>query len=439
MLRPAAPERLDLHRPVASMIAGTRREAWVRELRTGRALVIGGSMGGLFAGLLLRRQGWDVTIFEKVAGELAGRGAGIVTHPVLYEALSLAGVTALGDLGVPIETRRIFGTDGALIGEHRRAQVATSWDRLYSLMREQIPDRHYETGRAIVAIEQTAGEAGVVARFADGSMADGDLLVAADGFRSTVRSLLLPEAVPRYAGYVGWRGLLAEADMPPVLHAAMFDHFTFCLPDGEQILGYPVSGPGHDLRPGHRRYNVVWYRPAPEATTLVRLLTDDTGKRHDLSIPPPLIAQASLAALRADAERLLAPQFAELIRLTPQPFLQPIYDLQSPRIAFGRVALLGDAAFIARPHVGAGVSKAAQDAIALAAALAASGGDVTAGLAAYQAARLPQGQRIVRRAQELGTCIAAEGMSEAEQRMALHSRDPGVVMSETATLDFLDA
>ena len=142
---------------------------------------------------------------------------------------------------------------------------------------------------------------------------------------------------------------------------------TFCLPPGEQCLGYPVAGPDNELRAGQRRYNVVWYRPADEATELPRLLTDKNGVTHSISIPPPLIRAEPIAAMRAAAERLLAPQFREIVRLIDEPILQPIYDLESPRLAFGRVAIIGDAAFVARPHVAAGVSKAADDAAALAA------------------------------------------------------------------------
>ena len=84
---------------------------------------------------------------------------------------------------------------------------------------------------------------------------------------------------------------------------------SFGLPPGEQFLGYPVAGPDNDLRPGHRRYNVVWYRPADEATKLQWLLTDERGVTHAISIPPPLIRREAIAEMRADAERLLAPQF----------------------------------------------------------------------------------------------------------------------------------
>ncbi len=159
---------------------------------------------------------------------------------------------------------------------------------------------------------------------------------------------------------------MPEQAFPPAIHRALFEFMTFCLPPGEQCLGYPVAGPDDDLRPGHRRYNVVWYRPADERTELQRLLTDDSGVTHAISIPPPLIRREAIAEMRAAAERLVAPQLRAIVRLMDEPILQPIYDLETPRMAFGRVAVIGDAAFVARPHVAAGVSKAADDAAALA-------------------------------------------------------------------------
>ena len=99
------------------------------------------------------------------------------------------------------------------------------------------------------------------------------------------------------------------------------------------------------------------------------MLTDASGRTHALGIPPPLVRAEVIAALREASRALLAPQLDEVVRLTPQPFLQPIYDVETPRMAVGRVAILGDAAFLARPHVAAGVTKAAEDAMALADAL----------------------------------------------------------------------
>jgi 2-polyprenyl-6-methoxyphenol hydroxylase-like FAD-dependent oxidoreductase len=398
----------------------------------GRAIVIGGSLAGLFAGLLLRRQ-FAVDIYERADAELAGRGAGIVTHALLWEALDAAGITWQQDLGIEIGTRRLFDRDGRLALEHPYRQTVTAWDRLYDMLRRAFPAAHYHHGKELVAVEERPD--GVAARFADGSVVEGDVLIGADGLRSTVRAQFLPGVVPSYVGYAAWRALVPEYAIAPDLHAQVFDHMVFCLPPGEQMLGYPVAGPHNDLRPGHRRYNLVCYRPADEAQ-LERLLTDDAGTIHAVSIPPPLITRAVIADMREAAEAVLAPQFRDLIRLVGQPILQAIYDIESPRMAFGRVAIIGDAAFVARPHVGAGVAKAAQDALALARALAHMQ-EVPAALREVEATQVPFGRRVIARARELGACLQPDRLSETERADAERFRTPRATLAETATLEFL--
>jgi len=230
----------------------------------GRAIVIGGSLAGLFAGLLLRRQ-FTVDIYERADAELAGRGAGIVTHALLWEALDAAGIAwrqdvSAQDLGIEIRTRRFFEADGRTGLEHPYRQTVTAWDRLYDMLRRAFPTTRYHRGKELVAVEERAG--GVAALFSDGTLAEGDVLVGADGLRSTVRAQFMPEVTPLYAGYAAWRALVPESALAPDLHAQVFDHMAFCLPPGEQMLGYPVAGPNNDLRSGGRRYNLVWYRPA---------------------------------------------------------------------------------------------------------------------------------------------------------------------------------
>jgi 2-polyprenyl-6-methoxyphenol hydroxylase-like FAD-dependent oxidoreductase len=253
-----------------------------------------------------------------------------------------------------------------------------------------------------------------------------------------VRAQHLPQVRPRYAGYVAWRGLLDERTAVLALTQDVFDQLSFHLPPGEQFLGYPVAGPGNDLRPGQRSWNVVWYRPADEAADLPRLLTDITGHTHELSIPPPLITPGVIADMRSAAERLLPPPFRAALALIEQPFLQPIYDLESPALAFGRVALVGDAAFVVRPHVGAGVVKAADDAAALAECLDGEP-TVEARLRVYEAQRLPVGRLFVARARRLG-CYLRYGFDSDEERAraALHA-NPARVLAETAVLDFLSS
>jgi len=401
--------------------------------RRRRALIVGGSMSGLLAAIMLMRRGWQVDVFERVAEELAGRGAGIVAQPELiahFAALELD----TSDLGVAVAARQILDRDGRVIASAARPQVLTAWERVYRVLRGAVPADCYRRGRSLQAFEQ--GQGVVVAHFSDGGTAAGDVLIGADGLRSTVRQQCLPAVAPLYAGYVAWRALVPEGVLPPAIHGDVFEAMTFCLPPGEQFLGYPIAGPDNDLRRGKRRYNIVWYRPADEASELPFLLTDDSGVTHAISIPPPLIRRAAVAGMRAAAERLLAPQLRAVVRLIEEPLLQPIYDLQSPQLAFGRAAIIGDAAFVARPHVAAGVSKAADDAAALAAALDAD--DIAAALRRFEAARLPENNRIIARARHLGAYLQAT-QSTAERERSVRHGVPEAVLKETAVLDFLYA
>jgi 2-polyprenyl-6-methoxyphenol hydroxylase-like FAD-dependent oxidoreductase len=399
-----------------------------------RAIVIGGSMSGLLSGLSLHRAGWAVDIHERVEGELSGRGAGIVAQYELIERLGALGF-ATADLGVHITTRKILDADGRLTDEIECPQVLTAWERVYRLLRDAFPPAHYHRGRGLAGFTQSADS--VTAHFSDGENIVADLLIGADGIRSTVRQQAAPDVVPLYAGYSAWRAMIAESAFPADVHRDLFEYMTFRLPPGEQFLGYPVAGPDNDLRPGHRRYNVVWYRPADEQTKLQWLLTDEAGVTHSISIPPPLIRREAIAEMRTDAERLLGPQFRQVVKMIEEPILQPIYDLESPHIAFGRVAILGDAAFVARPHVAAGVSKAADDAAALVAALGAER-DVAAALKRYEVARLDENVRIIERARHLGAYLQATRTQEEQARAGRHSTDDAVI-AETAVLDFLYA
>jgi 2-polyprenyl-6-methoxyphenol hydroxylase-like FAD-dependent oxidoreductase len=401
--------------------------------KTRRALVIGGSMSGLLAAIMLHRRGWTVEVCERVESELAGRGAGIVAQTELIARLDGLGLDT-SDLGVIARTRKLLDIEGRVTLTTECTQVLTAWERVYRVLRGAFPPAHYHRGRGLKKFEQSGS--GVIAHFTDGGSAEADVLIGADGLRSTVRGQCLPDVVPLYAGYCAWRALLPESAIPPDIHRELFESMTFCLPPGEQCLLYPVAGPHGDLRTGHRRSNVVWYRPADEANELAWLLTDDSGVTHSISIPPPLIRREATTAMRAAAERLLPPQFRAIVRLIDEPILQPIYDLESPQLAFGRVAIVGDAAFVARPHVAAGVSKAADDAAALARAL--DGGDVEAALRRYEAERLPQGRKIIERARHLGAYLQATQSAEERARSARHSI-PEAVLAETAVLDFLYA
>jgi 2-polyprenyl-6-methoxyphenol hydroxylase-like FAD-dependent oxidoreductase len=390
-------------------------------------------MSGLFAAILLRRVGWEADIYERVDVGLIGRGAGIVTHAEMRAVLRAAGCDPSRDLGVDITMRRTLDRSGAVAGDFACPQTLTSWDRVFRMLRQEFPDERYHIGKELQRVEQTGDR--VVAHFADGTSAEGDLVVGADGFRSNVRAEVLPEVKPAYAGYIAWRGLVDEDALPPRVHADIFDAMVFGLPPNEQFISYPVAGRDNDLRPGHRRCNFVWYRPADAATELRRLLTDASGHFHALGIPPPLVRAEVIASLREDSRTLLAPQLDAVVSLTPQPFLQPIFDVETPRMTAGRVAIIGDAAFLARPHVAAGVTKAAEDAMALANALRAHD-DVAAALAAFERERIPANRRIMQRGRDLGGYLQPHLLAPAALAAAERHHTPEAVMSEIAVLDF---
>ncbi|MBB4512501.1 FAD binding domain-containing protein [Paraburkholderia fungorum] len=394
-----------------------------------RAIIVGGSLGGLFAANLLVRNGWRVDVFERVPEELAGRGAGIVTHPELFEALAAAGIDFDDSIGVKVQSRVTFAQNGAVLSARDLPQTLTAWGKMYHVLRAALPDVHYHAGGTVAAVQD--GPEKALVTLADGTVLHADLVIAADGFKSSIREQFLPDVKLQYAGYVAWRGLVDEAALSRETREALFEKFAFCLPPREQILGYPVAGQGNSTTPGERRYNFVWYRATSEDIQLPNLLTDQSGKRWVGGIPPTLIRQDILADMEEAALTLLAPQFGEVVTKAKQPLFQPIFDLEVPQMAFGRIALLGDAAFVARPHCGMGVTKAASDAMALVKALQART-DVREALADYSRERTQVGAAVVQHARHLGAYMQAQLKNEVDREMAERYRTPDAVMRETA-------
>lgn len=365
-----------------------------------RAIIVGGSMAGLLAGNLLVRQGWDVDLLERTAEGLEARGAGIATQQALTTALARAGVDVSDDLGISIGHRVGYAADGRIVGEHDYPQTTTSWGLLYNRLLAAFPARLFHKGAVVVAVFQDEARAGV--RLADGRELTGDLLIGADGMRSTIRAAVAPAIEPVYAGYVAWRGMLEERDMPPELSAADFETFNFGFAGHDEMVAYPVAGPDGSIAPGHRRFNMMWYRPA-DAAVLRTILTGDDDRHYEGGIPPQRIRRSVIDEVK-HAAAALPPLFARTIARMESLFVQPIFDLESEEVAFGRIALIGDAAFVARPHCGAGVSKAAADVLALTDALAGQP-DVAAALRSYSATRVPAGAAAVAWARRLGSYI----------------------------------
>ena len=352
-----------------------------------KALVIGGSVGGLFAGCLLRKSGWDVTVYERAIGDLSGRGAGLGISAELLEVMARAGAAFDASSGVAQREHVWMERSGEIRFTHPRNLMASAWARIYQPLRAALPSASYRQAMTLTRVEQDAES--VTAHFADGSAARADLLVAADGVHSTVRRQYLPQVEPRFANYVAWRGLIEAPALSDATLAALSGRLVYCFPPSEMLLAMRVPDGAY----------FIWYRHVPPGR-VDDLFTDASGKSHGLSIPPPLIRPELVRELHEHARAVLPPAIAPVIEASAQPLLQAISDMASPRLSFGRVALLGDAAFVVRPHVAGGASKAALDARALVGALDES--TIDAALARYERLQLDFGHRIVEHSRYLG-------------------------------------
>jgi 2,6-dihydroxypyridine 3-monooxygenase len=366
-----------------------------------RAIVVGGSMGGLTAALLLRDVGFDVDVFERSPEPLEGRGAGIVVQPDTVRWFAEHGGTeAVERVSTGSSHLRYIGPDDEIVYDVPSTWRFTSWTATYRALLADFGTDHYHLGQHVAGVEQDDRAAAL--RFVTGREESADLVVFADGISSTGRRRLLPDLAPRYSGYVGWRGTVAEPEVSSRTHELLHDSLAYATAPNTHIVMYPIPGRNGGLTVGSRDLNYVWYRNVPEGPELDEMLTDKRGFPCPVSVHPGQVQDRYVEEMRATAREVLPPAAAELVLRTEQPFIQPVLDVEVPRMAFGRVCLIGDAAFAARPHAAAGTAKAASDAWALADALRDADGDVVSALEKWEPGRLELGRSLLARVGEMG-------------------------------------
>ncbi len=365
------------------------------------AAIIGGSMAGLFAATALTKKGWGISVHEKVPVPLSGRGAGIATYDELADLVYKA-TNNNNVLGTTAKSRVSLDINGKIINSYDYPQVYTSWQYLFSILREQISNDDYFMGDDCIKIEQNEDKA--IAFFENGKKKETDLIIIANGIKSELRTYVDSKAYPQYAGYVGWRGVVNEEEISKKSLETLSNYFIVVLPYNQQIASYPIAGEGKNLfKIGERRINWIWYKPVPQKK-LKEILLGKSGQQFEDGIPPNEIREEIVNDLFKEAEEKLPPQLVELVKITKQPLIQPIFDLQSMKMKNGRVITIGDAAFTARPHVGMGVTKAAMDAFTLSEYLENSSN--LDDLDKWEHSRLKESQFIVNRSRKLGKYLS---------------------------------
>ena len=375
-------------------------------MKAPRVGVVGGSLGGLTAGVLLHQMGCDVHVFERSSTALEGRGAGIVVLPMTERYFTEAGTGLTGpsrDVALTLTYWSYIDRSGAIIDAAATHNRFTSWNTLYRALLERLPPDRYHLCCEGAGIEHS--DQSVVVRFADGGSHPCDLLVGADGIGSTVRETVAPGTPTTYAGYVAWRGTVLERDLSPGTAEIFADAMVYQVLDHSHVLVYAIPGPGGSVAVGERALNFVWYRNAG-GRHYKELMTDRNGVHRPATMPPGLVQDRFVSALRADAEAQLAPQLAELVLACDEPFIQAIFDMIASRFRRDRVIVIGDAAAALRPHVAAGTAKACADGWALRDHLAATG-ELEAALAGWEAQQLDLARRIATKSRSMGEASQA--------------------------------
>jgi salicylate hydroxylase len=316
-----------------------------------RALVVGGGIGGMATAIALEKAGLDPYVLEQ-APELAEIGSGIGMHANAMRVLTWLGADAhVRQTGVRIDTGewRRWDDNSSIFFQHF-TEMAERYGDVYICMHRadlldalaaRVPAERVRLGARIIAVREHAD--GVVAELADGEQVSGDVLIGADGLRSTVRTLLFGEQEARFTGFAAWRGLIPMDEMP-----AGFDH---------RIVTWPAGG-RHCMTYGIRPDLVTFNGFVPSA----EIHREEWGPSGDL----------------ADLRRSFAGSTGEILELIDRitsALITPIY-FRDPLPSWGteRIILLGDAAHPTPPSAGQGGAMALEDAVTIAACLRRAGG-----------------------------------------------------------------
>lgn len=338
-------------------------------------------------------------MFERSGVALEDRGAGIVVLPVT-ERIFTDRASSRERVSLELTYWSYMDRSGTIVSADPQHLRFGGWSTIYRALLDEYGRTRYHFDHEVV--EYTQNEHGVAVRFADGRAAEADLLVFADGFNSTGRRLLLPQVKTEYSGYVAWRGTTPESALSAEARAHVADAMIYQVLEPGHILVYAIPDDQGRTDPPNRNINYVWYRNSPMPEAYEDLMTDRNGVARSGTMPPGMMKEEHLTEMHATAQRDLAPTLAEIVSGCPEPLIQAVFDVFSPKMAFGRVCLLGDAASTVRPHIAAGQAKACADAWALRDALETANGALESSLPAWERSQVEVARNAWTRSRRMG-------------------------------------
>ncbi|KAI9669826.1 MAG: hypothetical protein M1817_004567 [Caeruleum heppii] len=366
-------------------------------------VVVGGSLAGLLHGVVLKRLGHNVHILERSPTQaLQAQGAGIGAMKYVQEFLQTYDATKQ-PFAIPCSHIQFVNRQTQVVKTQEMALQMTSWDLLYYRLRAnfdrlsteycQVPPASpsegnalYDYGRAVTDVRLVNGRVQVAYDDNDGGhgTVDADLVLAADGASSKIRSILEPDIKRTYAGYVAWRGTVPERQASADARETFGNMLTnYQLEAGHillsvlvppfvwellNMLSYVIPGKIGTLEQGDRLLNWVWYCYYDEGSPeFEELMTDTDGQRHRITLPSGKMREAVWSKQKAHAAEVLPAPFADLVSKTTRPFVQTITDVIAPKAAYmeGKVLLVGDALAGFRPHIASSTNQAALNAMLL--------------------------------------------------------------------------
>ncbi|KAL9014636.1 MAG: hypothetical protein Q9173_000713 [Seirophora scorigena] len=355
------------------------------------AVRVGGSLTGLFQGVVPKNLGYIVRILERAGpDDLREQGAGITAREEVreffnkYDRFSGQPYSALGDGKI-----QIIDQNGEVTKTWKQQLRMTCWDTLYHRLRanfdglrsDYMATEHHtpETGAGAASYESVCNVADVKYNMdtvevqferstGGGETLHADLVIAADGPASAIRRMLCPGTERKYVGYVAWRGTVLEKQISNETKALFRSCVNFFIYPEGHIVVYLIPGKNGSLKSGERLLNYVWYcNYAANSPELRNLVTDIEGHYHRVTMPRGEMRPEVCARQIVHADKNLPAAFAELVRMTKEPFVQCITEVSALQAVFfgGHLLLAGDALCTFRPHVGSSTSQAALHALLL--------------------------------------------------------------------------